>query len=179
MKRLAAFFCIAALFFLAPKGLFAADGAYVRAVAGQKSRDLLFSKNDKGGFSLFFYCGSCYYSLTLGREGRDMLEDAVKSYNEQFEKRRLKKKKPSSAREYGKMPVFLEWGSTSQKLDRESDSFANLGYVFVKQAPYFSITVQNSKSVKEQATPALQESGEVELLFTRPQLKALFDLLAS
>lgn len=175
-RRGAALFFIA-LFFVLAGPLWALEGETVRVTVDKRSREASFARQEDGGFSLLFYSGACWYSLNFGRDSGDVLQKAAQSYSVQFEKHKLKKGKPSTMRAYGSLPVSLKWGSSAQSLDREAPSAAEVGYFFDNNSPYFSILVQNAKNTRQQNTPALQESGQVLVLFTKSQLQGLLDAI--
>ena len=175
-RRRAALFLLAALFALG-RPLWAQEAKTVRVTVDKRTREAAFSKQEDGGFSLFFYSGACWYSLNFGRDSGDVLQKAAQSYSVQFEKHKLKKGKPSTMRAYASLPVLLDWGTTAQSLDRQAPSTADIGYVFDNNSPYFSILVQNAQNTREQDTPALQESGQVLVLFTKSQLQGLLDAI--
>lgn len=175
-RRGAALFFIAFFFVLAGP-LWAEEGEAVRVTVDKKSREAAFSRQEDGGFSLLFYSGASWHSLTFCRDAGSVLQKAAQSYAVQFEKHKLKKGKPSTMRAYGSLPVSLKWGSSAQSLDREAPSAADIGYVFDNNSPYFSILVQNAKNTRKQDTPALQESGQVLVLFTKSQLQGLLDAI--
>lgn len=175
-RRGAALFFLAALFSLA-RPLWAAEGESVRVTVDKRTREAAFFRQEDGGFSLLFYSGASWHSLSFGRDAGSVLQKAAQSYSVQFEKHKLKRNKPSSLRAYGSLPVSLKWGSSAQSLDREAPSAADVGYVFDNNSPYFSILVQNAKNTRQQDTPALQESGQVLVLFTKSQLQGLLDAI--
>ena len=175
-RRGAALFFLAFFFFLAGP-VWALEGETVRVTVDKRSREASFARKEDGGFCLLFYSGACWYSLTFGREAGDLLQKAAQNYALQFEKRKLKRGKPSSLRAYGSLPVSLAWGPSAQSLDREAPSEAEVGYFFDNNSPYFSVLVQNAKNTRKQDTPALQESGQVLVLFTKSQLQGLLDAI--
>lgn len=175
-KHTALLFFIAFFFVLAGP-LWALEGESVRVTVDKRTREAAFFRQEDGGFRLLFYSGACWYSLNFGRDSGDVLQKAAQSYSVQFEKRKLKKGKPSTMRAYASLPVSLKWGTTAQSLDREAPSAADIGYVFDNNSPYFSMLVQNAKNTRKQDTPALQESGQVIVLFTKSQLQGLLDAI--
>ena len=175
-KPCALLFFLAALFSLARPAR-AAEGESVRVTVDKRSREAAFFRQEDGGFSLLFYSGASWHSLSFGRDAGSVLQKAAQNYAVQFEKRKLKKGKPSTMRAYASLPVSLKWGPSAQSLDREAPSAADIGYVFDNNSPYFSMLVQNAKNTRKQDTPALQESGQVIVLFTKSQLQGLLDAI--
>lgn len=175
-RRGAALFFIA-FFFVLTGPLWALEGETVRVTVDKRTREAAFSKQEDGGFSLLFYSGASWHSLSFGRDAGSVLQKAAQNYAVQFEKRKLKRNKPSSLRAYASLPVSLKWGPSAQSLDREAPSAADIGYVFDNNSPYFSMLVQNAKNTRKQDTPALQESGQVIVLFTKSQLQGLLDAI--
>ena len=167
----------AAAFFSLARPVWAQEAKTVRVTVDKKSREAFLTKRQDGGFCLTFYGGACWRSLSFEKDAGPAIDKAAQNYLSQFEKHKLKRNKPSSLRAYASLPVRVAWGTTMQKLDRQAPSAADIGYAFSDNSPYFSILVQNAKNQLEQDTPALQESGQALLLFTKSQLQGFLDAI--
>ena len=71
---------------------------------------------------------------------------------------KLKKGKKDTQKKYGSFQTFVEWGSDKKFIDRYSDAKADVGYVFVKAAPYFSVSVDSVQNKNPEQIGALSKA---------------------
>ena len=172
--RKAAFFAL----LLALCGAVQAQEA-VKALVGQKSREVQILCGPEQEKSLFFYGQNCYSSLALAPDAQKALADAAQKYLLQYDEKRLKKPKGADKkRRLAKVPARLEWGPRKDALQRSAKTEISLGYVFYGKSPYFYAEIPKEKSQEAGQSPAYGESEPQSLLFNRSQLKALLALLA-
>ncbi len=155
-----------------------------RLTAGGKAREaeIIVScteeKAAKKGICIF--CGNVWYRLFFSEHEIQALKNASGRYFSDFDARKLRKKDRSKKEKYGKIPLFLEWGSSREKTDRRADAKASAGYIFRNASPYFALYVPSVENQdKETESKILQSSGDIPLLFNRAQLKDLIDKMTA
>lgn len=113
------------------------------------------------------------YKLYLEKDARDLFEQSFTLYSSEFEARNLDHRKRVSWDIYGKSQAELEWGLL-QITDR-SELDLTFGYRFIKDSPYFMLTIPvlisdvNNPEKKLESFP---------ILFSRSQALALLDVIS-
>lgn len=115
--------------------------------------------------------------LYLDKTDRDVFIDAITAYLESFEQRTLDRDSDKPA-EYGTFPSFMKWGLLS--LNAEGTATVSAGYEFIKDAPYFTLTVpetDNDRFTSTTRASKVQRSGHFQIFFTRSQLAEFGEML--
>ena len=141
------------------------DFSKARFFDGNKNREIRIA----GRNAQFFY-GSRYYNLRVSDEGIIALSSACQKYFSDFEGKRLSRKEKKSHEKYGAFQAKVEWGTSRQAPVEYADVFVTAGYVFSGRSPYFAVSIPDSPSENENASPALFSSGEIVLLFSKSQI---------
>ena len=128
--------------------------------------------------AILFYGQNSYQCLWFDARTLDDLREAAKKYESQFQSRSLKRSRDGSSA-YASAAAFLEWGSKKELLNRSAPAKIRLGYVFMSGSPYFCVTVPSVQSQADGQSPALSQSEESALLFTRAQLQAAINALCA
>ena len=162
------------------------NGAYaqesVKITVQEKTRQAqIVSKQIDGQETqgLLVYAQNAWYKIYFSKDAVQLISQAAQRYYSEFEAMKLKKGKKDTQKKYGSFQTFVEWGSDKKFIDRYSDAKADVGYVFVKAAPYFSVSVDSVQNKNpEQTGPAYQSSGQITLLFTKAQIADLLGKLS-
>ena len=169
------FFCFlfaAALFF---SGIHAQD--IVRVTIDQKVRDAQVVGKERDGqefAGVLVYANNAWNKIYFNKSDLQIIQQAAQNYFADFDSMKLKKGKKNSIKKYGTVPCFVEWGSDKKSIDRFCDTRADLGYAFVKAAPYFCVNIYPAKNQNpEQKSPAYQTLDRLTLLFTKSQISDL------
>lgn len=169
----AALFALSLFFML--NGIHAQE--YARVTVDEKSRQAQIIAKEIEGQEMrgvLLYAQNAWYKIFFYKNDLPLLRQAAEKYFSEFNALKLKKGKKETLKKYGSAPLFIEWGSGKDSIDRFSDTRADLGYAFVKQAPYFIISIDSAKNKnQEQNKLAYQNSSKLTLLFTRAQLADL------
>ena len=138
-----------------------------------KTREAQVLRGVDGKTGLLYYGMGEYQALWLSSGALAALQKAAQKHSERFESRRLARGKDNATRRaYGKTQAFLEWGPSRQGLSRSAAAPLFMGYVFVKNSPYFLLSAPSVQNEAGQESPAFKNSAPVSLLFTRAQLQA-------
>lgn len=129
-----------------------------------------------GRTAQFFY-GSRYYNLRFSDEGAFELSSSCQKYFSDFEEKKLSRKEKKSQEKYGVFQAKIEWGTSRQALVEHAEVLVTAGYVFSGRSPYFAISIPDSPSESENASPALSSSGEILLLFSKSQISQFVKVL--
>ncbi|MBR5966887.1 MAG: hypothetical protein IK015_12310 [Treponema sp.] len=175
MKKKATFFALLTLLLL--NGICAQE--FVKVTVDQKTRQAQIIDKEIDGKKMrgiLVYAHNAWRNIFFDQNELPQIKQAAEKYFLDFDALKLKKGKKDTIKKYGSTPLFIEWGSDKNSIDRFSDTRADLGYVFVKQAPYFAITIHSAQNKNPDcAQLAYKDSPKLFLLFTRSQLN---DLLA-
>lgn len=121
------------------------------------------------------------YALSLKPETRTAIADAITRYYADFDQRTLQKKGRERKSIYGTAPSALTWGVASFiPSSAKSLPVLQLGYTFIDDSPYFTITMPASKNIKltSDSDYTAKESMEIILYFTRAQAERFSSLMA-
>ena len=121
------------------------------------------------------------YALSLKPDTRAAIADAITRYNGDFDQHSLQKKGRERKSVYGTAPSSLTWGVASFiPSNAKALPVLQLGYTFVKDSPYFTITMPASKNITltSDSDYTAKESIEVILYFTRAQAERFSSLMA-
>lgn len=169
------FFCFlfaAALFF---SGIHAQD--ITRVTIGQKTREAQIIGMQRDGRELagiLVYANNAWNKIYFNKSDLQIIQQAAQNYFTDFDSMKLKKGNKKSIKKYGTISCFVEWGSDKKSIDRFCDTKADLGYVFVKAAPYFCVNIHSAKNQNAaQSSPAYQTLEKLNLLFTKSQISDL------
>lgn len=169
LKKFFCFLFAAALFF---SGIHAQS--FARVTIDQKVRDAQVVGMQRDGRELagiLVYANNAWNKIYFNKSDLQIIQQAAQNYFADFDSMKLKKGKKNSIKKYGTVPCFVEWGSDKKSIDRFCDTKADLGYVFVKAAPYFCVSVHPAKNQNAaQSSPAYQTFEKLNLLFTKSQI---------
>ncbi len=146
----------------------------VRVTIDQKVRDAQVVGMERDGqkfAGVLVYANNAWNKIYFNIDDLQTIKQAAQNYFGDFDSMKLKKGKKNSIKKYGTVPCFVEWGSDKKTIDRFCDTKADLGYVFVKAAPYFCVSVHPAKNQNAaQSSPAYQTFEKLSLLFTKSQI---------
>ncbi len=165
-------FLFAAILIFLPNGVLAEN--HVKVTVDAKTRQALVSQNQIDGQedrALLIFAQNIWHNVHFDKNALQSVQQASEKYFYEFDSMKLKKGKKETSKKYGTIDSFVEWGSDKTALDRFSQTKADIGYVFVKAAPYFSITIHSAQN-KNNAVKgsAYKKMDELRLLFTKAQL---------
>lgn len=175
-KRLSSF-VLAFLFFLS--GTQAQSKA--RVTIGEKVRNAQIVATERGGqefAGVLVYANNAWTKVCFNKDDLQVIYKAAKNYFADFDAMKLKKGKKTTIKKYGTLSCFVEWGSDKNFIDRFADTRADLGYVFVRTAPYFAVTIAAAQNQNDgQKSSAYQKFEKLTLLFTKSQIADLLEKL--
>ncbi len=149
----------------------------VHVTIDQKVRDAQVVGMERDGqefAGVLVYANNAWNKIYFNKSDLQIIQQAAQNYFADFDSMRLKKGKKNSIKKYGTVPCFVEWGSVKKTIDRFCDTRADLGYAFVKAAPYFCVNIYPAKNQNpEQKSPAYQTLDRLTLLFTKSQISDL------
>lgn len=136
----------------------------------QKKADFMIApEKQTAGFGSSYM--AAYYVVQMNEEARADFINAVNQYFSDFENKRLERKGRNTFKKYGSIDVHLDWGTISSSTPNNADGKAMIGYEFIKNSPYFSISMypmhNNHWNVVGDATSI--ESMSLKYYFTKAQ----------
>lgn len=136
----------------------------------QKKADFMIApEKQTAGFGSTYM--AAYYIVQMNEESRKSFINAVNQYFSDFENKRLERKGRNTFKKYGNINVHLDWGTIASSTPNNADGKAMIGYEFIKNSPYFSITMypmhNNHWDVVGDATS--KESMSLKYYFTKAQ----------
>lgn len=136
----------------------------------QKKADFMIApEKQTAGFGSSYM--AAYYIVQMNEEVRADFINAVNQYFSDFENKRLERKGRNTFKKYGSIDVHLDWGTISSSTPNNADGKAMIGYEFIKNSPYFSISMypmhNNHWDVVGDATSI--ESMSLKYYFTKAQ----------
>lgn len=136
----------------------------------QKKADFMIApEKQTAGFGSSYMAS--YYVVQMNEEARADFINAVNQYFSDFENKRLERKGRNTFKKYGSIDVHLDWGTISSSTPNNADGKAMIGYEFIKNSPYFSISMypmhNNHWDVVGDATSI--ESMSLKYYFTKAQ----------
>lgn len=136
----------------------------------QKKADFMIApEKQTAGFGSSYM--AAYYIVQMNEEARADFINAVNQYFSDFENKRLERKGRNTFKKYGNINVHLDWGTIASSTPNNADGKAMIGYEFIKNSPYFSITMypmhNNHWDVVGDATS--KESMSLKYYFTKAQ----------
>lgn len=136
----------------------------------QKKADFMIApEKQTAGFGSSYM--AAYYIVQMNEEARADFINAVNQYFSDFENKRLERKGRNTFKKYGSIDVHLDWGTISSSTPNNADGKAMIGYEFIKNSPYFSISMypmhNNHWDVVGDATSI--ESMSLKYYFTKAQ----------
>ncbi len=122
-----------------------------------------------------------YYIVTMDEKNRNYYKQAVNTYLNDFNNKKLDRKSRKSYQQYGKMDVKLWWGPIKSSTPNHSKTKCYLGYTFKENSPYFTLTMYSSVNdyFLEVNSEAEKESINLTYYLTKAQAKALSDFLSA
>lgn len=136
----------------------------------QKKADFMIApEKQTAGFGSSYM--AAYYIVQMNENARTELTNAVNQYFSDFENKKLERKGRNTFKKYGNINVHLDWGTISSSTPNNADGKAMIGYEFINNSPYFSITMypmhNNHWDVVGDATSI--ESMSLKYYFTKAQ----------
>ena len=117
--------------------------------------------------------------LFLDRDGREAFTNALEHYKYDYDLRNLTDKRSKAKQAYGTARSLLIWEAFKFSGEGRSNPVLQLGYYFVRDSPYFAITMPEARNISEVTGDKTLNSAAQVFYFTRAQadvLAALFDL---
>lgn len=146
------------------------------ALKQKKATVVIYPKQELAGFGSPYL--AAYYYLFMNETSRNNLRKAVDNYFSDFENKRLLRDGKNTDKIYGKTDVNLRWGTLSNSTPNNGDAVMNLGYVFKKGSPYFSITIYPTFNKYSEVTSAVdRESMMLTYYFTKAQISEILSML--
>ena len=115
-----------------------------------------------------------------GMAGFGSYTNAAEKYFSDFENKKLNRKGKHTDRTYGKINYRLNWGTISSSTPNYGFGDGYVGYEFVKNSPYFTISNFPFPNIYyERAGDATtRESPPVKYYFTKAQLRNLLEMIS-
>jgi hypothetical protein len=117
--------------------------------------------------------------LFMDRDGREAFVTALENYKYDYELRNLTDKRSKAKQAYGTARSLLIWEAFKYSGEGRSNPVLKLGYYFVRNSPYFAITMPETRNISKITGDKTPNSAMQIFYFTRAQadiLAALFDL---
>ena len=130
---------------------------------------------------LDFVTQGSMFKLSLKKDARAAIIDAALRYNDDFEQKRLEKKGAKRNVVYGTVASDLSWGVLSLLSNNaKAKPVLKLGYTFVNDAPYFTITIPESDNILlgSDSDYMVKKSITLTLHYTRAQAEKLVELIS-
>ena len=121
------------------------------------------------------------FKLSLKKDARAAIIDAALRYNDAFEQKLLEKKGAKRNAAYGTAASDLSWGVLSLLSNNaKAKPVLKLGYTFVNDAPYFTITIPESENILlgSDSDYMVKKSITLTLHYTRAQAEKLVELIS-
>lgn len=124
------------------------------------------------------YIMAAYYIMLMDQKTRSVYINAVTSYLNDFENKKLKRKDKKTYKQYGKAKATIYWGVIKSQTSNYAYPTAYFGYTFKEKSPYFTITMHPTVNEKRRVDDTVvEESMMVTFYFTKAQCKQLADFL--
>lgn len=107
-------------------------------------------------------------------DARKALKEAYEQYIDDYENKKLDKKKTKYERKYGYARVKTEWGPFQYSSYAEPK--ASFGYIFVGKSPYFALKIPQTKSDQKKGDVVVEYADSL-FYFTRSQIKEIVDAM--
>ncbi len=142
--------------------------------AGIKQRpgQMIFNpKTEMAGIQVNYQ--AAIFNILFDEKARGQIRDALARYLEDYEGKRLLRKKSSKTRKtYGKGKCYIEWGVLKSMMNNHANTVVQFGYEFKKSSPYFCLIVKGADNEQlNMGSYIAKESTEVQLYFTRTKAK--------
>lgn len=123
---------------------------------------------------------SNYYIVLFDEVARKQLLQAKENYFSDFENKKLNRKGNKSFKQYGTINSTLNWGPLSNETPNFGKAKINLGYEFVKQSPYFTISAYPTHNDYYEIVgdTVSTESMRIKFFFTKAQLNDLVNMIS-
>lgn len=140
----------------------------------EKNVEVTFIPRDGRVMLLFRDFVGAQYNLYLDEDARAFFESSFDQYSSAFEAHTLDERKRITWDIYGMENAYMEWGLL--QLSEESSFEFILGYRFIKDTPYFMMTVP--ELVGDVNQPDRKMEG-FSIFFSRSQALALLDIISN
>lgn len=142
--------------------------------AGIKQRpgQMIFNpKTEMAGIQVNYQ--AAIFNILFNEKTRGQITDALSHYLEDYDNKRLLRKKNSKTRKiYGKGKCYIEWGSLKSMMNNHANTVVQFGYEFKKNSPYFCLIIKGADNEQlNMGSYIAKESTEVQLYFTRTKAK--------
>lgn len=132
--------------------------------------------NGEAGFSA--KCLSTYNIIMMDEKSRANLTKAVNQYFKDFEEKKLNRKSVKTLRAYGKTKITLRWGTMKTSTPNNGVGDILLGYTFVNNSPYFTISIPPFQNKYYENKPIVSESAPINYYFTKAQISSLLKMIS-
>ncbi len=124
------------------------------------------------------YIMAAYYTMLMDQKCRSVYTNAVNSYFNDFENKKLKRKDRKTYKQYGKAKATIYWGVVKSQIPNYAYPIAYFGYTFKDKSPYFTITMHPTVNEKRRVDDTVvEESMMVTFYFTKAQCRELANFL--
>lgn len=132
---------------------------------------------DVAGFVMYYDSSS--YAVQFAQAERNALISAVKQYKDDFENKKLDRKKKKTAEIYGFVTGYEDFGVVEASMTNFCKPRVYFGYEFVKNNPYFCIFVKKATNLAVNQTQegVVKESVDQKYYLTKAQATTLSEFL--
>ena len=132
--------------------------------------------NGEAGFSA--KCFSTFNIIMMDAKSRAKLTKAVNQYFKDFEEKKLNRKSVKTLRAYGKTKITLRWGTIKTSTPNNGVGDIMLGYTFINNSPYFTISIPPFQNKYYENKPIVSESAQINYYFTKAQISSLLKMIS-
>ncbi len=154
---------------------------FAKELVGMKEKNaVIIARYDDGMAGFGSYINAAYFYVQFDDVNREVLANAAEKYFSDFENKKLNRKGKHTDRTYGKINYRLNWGTISSSTPNYGFGDGYVGYEFVKNSPYFTISNFPFPNIYyERAGDATtRESPPVKYYFTKAQLRNLLEMIS-
>lgn len=149
-----------------------ATGTMAMGIKPRPGQMIFNPKTEMAGIQVNYQ--SAIFNILFDEKTRYQIADALSRYLDDYEGKRLVRKKNSKTRKiYGKGNCYIEWGVLKSMMNNHANTRVQFGYEFKKDSPYFCLIIKGAENEqKNMGTYVAKESTEVQLYFTRTKARA-------
>lgn len=148
-----------------------ATGTVTAGIKPRTGQMIFNPKTEKAGIQVNYQ--AAVFNILFDKNVRGQIADALSRYLEDYDGKRLLRKKNSKTRKvYGKGKCYIEWGTLKSMMNNYATTTVQFGYEFKKDSPYFCLIIKGADNEqKNMGSYIMEESTEVQLYFTRMKAK--------
>lgn len=154
---------------------------FAKELPGMKEKNaVIIARYDDGMAGFGSYINAGYYYVQFDDVNREVLAKAAENYFSDFENKKLNRKGKRTDRAYGRINYRLNWGTISSSTPNYGFGDGYVGYEFVKNSPYFTISNLpfNNIYYERAGEATTRESPAVKYYFTKAQLRTLLEMIS-